>query len=162
MARFRTALPVIACCVFAVTGSAFGQSQGQARDEDLRWRMPLQQKADAILANTFQHNWFMGTYRPAMEIDAVTNLPNHTVLGNGSDMHTSTWTGSFLMGAAFRYGWAKEHGTPADVEAALNLGGGMVNGLYILSHVSGKPGFLSREVVAYGYGPTVRGTLRRR
>jgi len=128
------------------------ENQSQARNEDQQWRMPLQQKADAILQNTLEHNWFQGLYRPAMEIDAVTDMPDHTTQGNGTDMHTVDWTGQFLAGAAFGYGWAKEHGTPAQIEAAFNLGGAVVNGLYRASHVSPFPGLIARETEA-GHGP---------
>lgn len=126
--------------------------QSQARNEDQQWLMPLEQKANVILRNSLRHNWFEGLYRPAMEIDAITDLPDHTTDGNGSDMHTCCWTGCFLMGNSFRYGWAKERGTPADVDAALDLGGQMVQGLYRVSHVSPFPGMITRETVA-GHGP---------
>lgn len=132
---------------------ALAQSQSQVRNEDLQWRYPLNEKARIIQEKIYRDHWILGTYPSQVQIYADGRPVDHGTTGYSNIAHTSSWTGSYLMGAAFRYGWAKEHGTPEDVEAALNLGGGMVNGLYLLSHVSGKPGFLARGV-AYGYGPS--------
>lgn len=128
-------------------------SQSQARDEDQRWRVPLQQKADILVENAYANHWIEGTYVGTVQLNAVSGKTDHTVLGNNGDMHNSTWTGCYLMGAAFGYGWAKEHGTPAEVGKMLSLGGGMINGLWILSHVSGRPGMIAR-VILYGHGPS--------
>jgi len=130
------------------------ENQSQARNEDLQWRLPLQQKEGVLLQNAFQYHWFEGCYVAYTVVGATTGRVEFTTVQDNSNMHTCCWTGCFLMGNSFRYGWAKEHGTPADVEAALDLGGAMVNGLYILSHVSPFPGLVTREVFT-GHGPAV-------
>jgi len=139
--------------VVAPRAARTGPSQGQARDEDLHWRVPLGQKADMIQQNIFKRHWIEGTYPSQVLVPANGGPVDLTTSGSSNIAHTISWTGSYIMGIAFRYGWAKEHGTPADVETALNMGGEMVNGLYILSHVSGKPGFIARGV-AWGWGPS--------
>ena len=133
---------------------ALSHAQGQARDEDQKWKLPLQQKAETLLDIIYDIHWLDGTYIPTVQLDPITKRPDHSTRGNTGDMHSSTWTGCFLMGAAFGYGWAKEHGTAQDVETMLNLGGAMVGGLHILSHVSGKPGLIARKIVR-GHGPAV-------
>jgi len=146
---------LLAVLVTVGAGSALAQapSQSQARDEEQHWRMALGQKADVIQQDIHQWHWIEGTYPSGVAVPSDGGPANYSTTGGSLVAHSSTWTGCYLIGAAFRYGWAKEHGTPADVEAALNLGGQIANGLYMLSRVSGTPGFLSRGI-AYGYGPS--------
>ena len=126
-------------------------SQSQARDEDLRWRVPLAEKAKIIQQRIFERNWINGTYASRAPVPADGRPVDRTITGAANLGHTASWTGSYLGGIAFQYGWAKEHGTPQDVETALNIGGGIVNGFYMLTHISGTPGFLSRGA-APGHG----------
>jgi len=142
---------LIALVAFVIPAAA--QSQSQARDEEQHWRMALGQKADVIQQNIHQRHWIEGTHPSLVVVPSDGGPVDYGTTGACNIAHSSTWTGCYLVGIAFRYGWAKEHGTPADVEAALNVGGQIANGLYMLSHVSGTPGFLSRGI-AYGYGPS--------
>lgn len=133
-------------------GPASAQSQSQARDEDLHWRVPLQQKAEVIQQRVYEVNTVAGNYVPSVPIPIDGSLVTHTPLDPAGDKHTSSWTGCYLMGAGFRLQWARAHGTPQDVTAALDHGGKIVGGLYILTHVSGTPGYLARYA-APGHGP---------
>lgn len=150
---------MIICLFVAGVGGAASasaqlpQSQSQARDEDQHWRMPLEQKAQAIQRNIDAVHDMEGTYVPT-----VTMPPDLTTTGDNGDMHTVSWTGCYLLAAGFRLGWAREHGTPADLEAALNHGGRILGGVQLLSHISGIPGLLTRYVVrGHGVGPEERG-----
>jgi len=146
---------LLAALATAGAGPASAQTpgQGQGRDEDMHWRMPLVRKAEVIQQSVYQRHWIEGTYPSLVVVPSDGGPVDYSTEGACNIAHSVTWTGCYLMGAAFRYGWAKEHGTPQDVEAALDLGGQIVNGLYMLTHVSGTPGFVSRGI-AYGYGPT--------
>jgi len=131
--------------------------QGQVLDDDLRWRIPLEEKARIIQGDISARHLVEGVY-----VATVPILPNgqvdHTTTGNTGDMHGSSWTGCYLLAAAFRFAWAKKHGTPEEVEEALSLGEQLVQGIEVLTHVSGIPGLLARKVV-YGHGPAVEERL---
>lgn len=145
-------LLVVATLVIA--GPVDAQLQSQARDEDLRWSISLQEKAALIQRDISARHLVEGTYVPCVPIPANGQPVDHTTTGNTGDMHASSWTGCYLVAAAFRYGWAKERGTPEDVQAALDLGGQLVHGIDVLTHITGKPGLLVRKVV-HGHGPAV-------
>ena len=139
--------------LLAVVGCAFAQSQSQASNEDQKWRVPLAEKAEIIQQNILDVHDVEGTYVPTVPLP-----PDHTVLGVNGDMHTSSWTGCYILAHGFRLGWAREYGTPADVEAALNLGGRTLGGITMLSRISGTPGLLARYVMyGHGVGPEERG-----
>ena len=127
-------------------------SQSQVRDEDLRWRLPLAEKAGIIQCDILARHWMEGLFINQVYLRTDGLPQTHTVLDIEGDEHESTWSGVYLMGLSFRYGWAKEHGTPEDVEAALDMGGQMLHGYDILTHVSGRPGMLARQIL-YGHGP---------
>jgi len=126
-------------------------SESQGRNEEMQWRVRLAEKARIIQQRIFERNWINGTYASRAPVHYDGTPPDKALTGNPNLGHTASWTGSYLGGAAFQYGWAKEHGTPQDVETALNIGGGIVNGFYMLTHISGTPGFLSRGA-ALGHG----------
>lgn len=132
--------------------------QSQASDADQRWRLPLADKARIIQENITAAHEVEGTYVPSVPLP-----PDFTTTGNNGDMHTSSWTGSYILAAGFRLGWAREHGTPQDVEAALDHGGHVLGGITMLSRISGTPGLLARYVVhGHGMGPEERGVNNER
>ncbi len=129
------------------------RSQGQVRDSDLRWRVPLEEKQRIIQQAILDRHLVEGTCVASVPIPADGRPVDHTTTGNTGDMHASSWTGCYLVAAAFRYGWAAER-SPVDVDAALKLGETLVHGIDVLTHVSGIPGLLARKVV-HGHGPAV-------
>jgi len=123
----------------------------QALDEDLRWRLPLAAKARVIQQGTSERHLVEGNYVAMVPVPRDGRPVDHSTLTNTGDMHSSSWTGTYLLANAFRLGWARWHGTPADVEEALDLCEETLGGLWILTHVSGKPGLLARKIV-HGHG----------
>jgi len=130
------------------------RNPGQARDEDLKWRLPLDEKEKRIQDDITMRHMVMGTYVPMVPIPADGRLVDHTTTGNTGDMHASSWTGCYLVAAAFRYAWASKQGTREELESAQALVETLVHGIEVLTHVSGIPGLLARKVV-YGHGPAV-------
>ena len=131
--------------------SAAGPSQSQASDAEQRWRLPLEQKMRVIQRDISARHLVEGCYVPTVTIPGDGGPVDHTTTGRTGDMHSSSWTGCYLLGQAFRYGWARQHGSQADVDRAFDLASEAVHGLDVLTHVSGKPGLLARKVV-YGHG----------
>lgn len=137
--------------VFAVAAGSVS-AQSQASNDIQKWRMPLAEKAEKIQRNIVEVHDVEGTYVPGVPLP-----PDHTVLGRNGDMHTSSWTGCYLSGIAFRLGWARKSGTRQDIDSALKIGGRILDGITMLSRISGTPGMLARYVVyGHGVGPEER------
>ncbi|MCC6585294.1 MAG: hypothetical protein IT168_01130 [Bryobacterales bacterium] len=140
------------CLLFLAATTAPLPAQSQATNDIQKWRMPLAEKAEKIQRNILEIHDVEGTYVPTVPLP-----PDHTVSGRNGDMHTSSWTGCYLMGIAFRLGWARKSGTRQDVDSALELGGRILDGITMLSRISGTPGMLARYVVrGHGVGPEER------
>lgn len=152
---------LIAITALVATSVAMVQGQDQSRDKDLRWRLPLQEKETVIQTDISARHLVEGTYVPTVPIPSDGSPVDHSTTGITGDMHASSWTGCYLAALSFRYGWAKEKGTAADVETALELCGQALNGLDILTHITGIPGLLVRKVV-HGHGPAVEERIRDR
>jgi len=135
------------------------ESQSQARDEDLRWRIALAEKEKLIQRDISARHLVEGSYVAMVPIPADGRPVDHTTTANTGDMHDSSWTGCYLVAAAFRLGWAKKHGNGTEIKKALDLGEQLVHGIDVLTHVSGLPGFLARTVV-HGHGPAVEERFR--
>lgn len=149
---------LLLAALVAGSGVASAQSQSQARNEDQKWRVALAEKERIIQQNIYERHDIEGTYVPMVPIP-----PDFTTTGNNGDMHTSSWTGCYILSAGFRLGWARERGTAADVEAALDHGGKILGGITMLSRISGTPGLLARYVVyGHGMGPEERGVSNER
>ncbi len=131
------------------------EPQGQARDEDLRWLVRLDEKADILQRATSERHLMVGTYVARVPIPPDGAPVDFSTTSDTGDMHSSSWTGCYLMSLACRLGWALQAGVADEATAALKLGGEALGGLDILSHVSGKPGLLARKIVR-GHGPTPR------
>ncbi len=109
-------------------------------------------KEEIIQRDISAHHLVEGSYVAVVPIPADGRLVDHTTTANTGDMHDSSWTGCYLVAAAFRLGWAREHGGGREVGKALDLGEQLVQGIDVLTHVSGLPGYLARTVV-HGHGP---------
>ncbi len=128
------------------------QRQSQASNEVQKWRLPLAEKAEVIQQNILEIHDVEGTYVPSVPLP-----PDHTVLGVNGDMHTSSWTGCYILGIAFRLGWARKDGTQRDIDASLDIGERILGGIQMLSRISGTPGLLARYVMyGHGVGPEER------
>lgn len=148
--RLGSVFPALLLFLAAAAGSAWAQSQ--ASNDIQKWRMPLGEKAAKIQGDILKIHDVEGTYVPYVSLP-----PDHTVLGRNGDMHTSSWTGCYLTGIAFRLGWARKSGTRQDIDSALETGGRILDGIAMLSRISGTPGLLARYVMyGHGVGPEER------
>ena len=139
------------------------------------WKKPLHEKAELFERHIEQRHNIEGSYPSSVrlippkhyagsqegaweKIAESGELPDgwifdHGTTGLSNIAHTSSWTGSYLTGEAFRVAFLREnHGTDSpEYKKAYARADEVIGSLRILTLVSGVPGYLARGV-AYGHG----------
>ncbi len=139
------------------------------------WKKTLHEKAVYFAKNTEERHNIEGTYPSSVRLLP----PNHYVdpklggwktlvetgelppgwtfdqgtTGDSNIAHTSSWTGNLLTGEAFHVAYLRDTlGTDhPEYKAAYDRASEIIQGLRILTLVSGVPGYLARGI-AYGHG----------
>lgn len=112
---------------------------------DENWKMPLSKKAELFEQNLLEKHWIDGLYASIVEI-----LPDgsvdHNTTGWSNVAHSSSWSGNYLAGQAYRYAFTKDEKVRQHCQEILMA-------LRRLQRVTGVPGLVARGYHR-GHGPS--------
>jgi len=154
--------------------AVFGTNAYTHRDRG-SWKKTLHEKAVYFEKNTKERHNIEGSYPSSVrlippdyyagsqedawkQIVETGELPpgwvfDHGATGESNVAHTSSWTGCYLTGQAFRVAYlrkAKGENSP-EFREAYDRADEVISSIRILTLISGQPGYLARGV-AYGHG----------
>jgi hypothetical protein len=127
-------LVVFPCILFA--GAAMANS----------WRMSLHKKALLFEENVLRNHWIEGLYPSIVALPPDGSPPDQTTAGRSNVAHSSSWTGNYLAGQAYRYAFTRDESVRRHCDEILQA-------LHRLQEMTGIPGFLARGYLR-GHGPS--------
>ncbi|MBW7864060.1 MAG: hypothetical protein H3C30_06565 [Candidatus Hydrogenedentes bacterium] len=84
---------------------------------DDSWKLPLEQKEQALEQNARERHNILGLYPSQVEIWPDSGQPNYTTRGHCDIAHAVCWSANYLAGCSYRYAFLKRSGAPAEVLA---------------------------------------------
>jgi photosystem II stability/assembly factor-like uncharacterized protein len=170
-----------------LTMSLLWMSQAQANRDRGSWKKPLHEKAVSLEMQIQERHDIVGSYPSMVQLVPPKHyagsqqgawkkliesgeLPtgwivDHGTTGVSNIAHTSSWTGCYLTGMAFRVAMLKEKlGEESDeYKQAYERASKLIGAIRILTLVTGQPGYLARGVaLGHGIGYEERGGTEQR
>jgi len=110
------------------------------------WKMSLNDKAMLFEQNALRNHWIDGLYPSIVVLPPDGGPPDHSTHGRSNVAHSSSWTGNYLAGQAYRYAFTKDESVRGRCDAILQA-------LHRLQEMTGIEGFLARGYLR-GHGPS--------